>query len=163
MKKFLKLAAVFILTVVISLFCISVAGCAQTNSQQTSSDSTENFSLIMFDYSLIEDGIFNDSVCYLEYDDPDAFDLEAMADRAGLKEWPTDYLVVTISENLVDEFLEDWNRYEYLGSSKEEWEEKFQLSYKYALKEYYVGNVPNFKIVKVNKDWFSEEPVIVEE
>lgn len=163
MKKFLKLAAVFILTVAISLFCISVVGCAQTSQQNSVSDSTENFSLIMFDYSLILDGIFNDSVCYLEYDDPDAFDLEAMAYRAGLEEWPTDYLVVTISENLIDEFLEDWNRYEYLGSSKEEWEEKFELSYKYALKEYYVRNIPNFKLVKVEGNWFSEEPVIVEE
>ena len=157
MKKFLKLTAV---TVAISLFCISVVGCAQTSQQNSVSDSTN---LIMFDYSLILDGIFNDSVCYLEYDDPDAFDLEAMAYRAGLEEWPTDYLVVTISENLIDEFIEDWNRWEYLGNSKEEWQEKFQLSYKYALKEYYVGNIPNFKIVKVKGNWFSEEPVIVEE
>ena len=160
MKKFLKLTAV---TVAISLFCISVVGCAQTSQQNSVSDSTEDFSLIMFDYSLILDRIFNDSVCYLEYDDPDAFDLEAMAYRAGLEEWPTDYLVVTISENLIDEFIEDWNRWEYLGNSKEEWQEKFQLSYKYALKEYYVGNIPNFKIVKVKGNWFSEEPVIVEE
>lgn len=163
MKKFLKLAAVFILTVVISLFCISVTGCAQTSQQNSVSDSTENFSLIMFDYSLILDGIFNDSMCYLEYNDPDAFDLEAMAYRAGLEKWPTDYLVVTISENLIDEFLEDWNRYEYLGNSKEEWEEKSELSYKYALKEYYVRNIPTFKLVKVEGNWFSEEPIIVEE
>lgn len=67
---------------------------------------------IMFELSGILEFAYNaiDDEYYLDYDDPDAFDLDNLAYLSGMEEWYADYLIVHVSKDNFFELIEDVNK-----------------------------------------------------
>lgn len=97
---------------ILVLICMS---CTAQKEKNIVSTKNEDY-LIMFDFSNIDDAHYSidDSNFWLEYDDPDAFDLDHLAEMTGRDEWYSEYIAIDIQDSLVSLFLIEWGEYNTL-------------------------------------------------
>ena len=108
---------------------------------------------IMFEFSCINDTIFSkeDGCWFIEYDDNDAFDYDNLAYRTNRDKWYGDYIVINIDDDLFPTFYKDYKKY-----IDDRTVNKYSISEKYAIIEYYVTDIQDyvFQLVEVEGDWF---------
>jgi len=132
---------------IFAIFILICASCTAQKEKKVASVKNENY-LIMFDFSNIDDAHYSidDSNFWLEYDDPDAFDLDHLAETTGRNEWYGDYIAIDIQDSLVSLFLIEWGEYndlrnyihENLTSENRcrfEWQRMDQLSESWGIQE----------------------------
>lgn len=97
---------------------LMVTSCSNQNvnaekHQEISTWMVGDINYAVFTFDGVDDLIWNpDDGCYfIEYNDDDAFDLTTLAEMTGRVEWYGDYIVIDIDENLLEEFIEDWEMY----------------------------------------------------
>lgn len=80
---------------------------------------TNTINYIMFELSDIIKFNYNpiNNEYSFNYNDPDAFDLDAMAHESGLNEWYNDYIIVKVSKEDFFELFADMQK-----SKKEQWD-----------------------------------------
>jgi hypothetical protein len=110
---------------------------------------------IMFEFSCIDDIIFlkEDGSWIIEYDDADAFDYDNLAYRTNHDKWYGNYIILDIDDDLFPTFYEDYKRY-----ISDTTVDKYSISEKYAIIEYYFSEVQDcvFKLVEVEGDWYKD-------
>ena len=108
---------------------------------------------IIFELSNILEFAYNnvDREYYIDYDDPDTFDLDHMAYRSGMDKWYADYIMVQLTEKDFFELLADVNK-----SKKEQWD--ITMSEKWVLKEVVtpVEGVINYKYYLIKNSVYAE-------
>lgn len=108
---------------------------------------------IMFEFSCIDDIIFQkeDGSWIIEYDDADAFDYDNLAYRTNRNEWYGNYIILTIDDDMFPTFYKDYKRY-----ISDTTVNKYSISEKYAIIEYYFSEVQDyiFELVEVEGDWY---------
>lgn len=107
---------------------------------------------IMFEFSCIDDVIFSrDYGWYIEYNDEDAFDYDNLAYRTHRDKWYGNYIILNITDDLFQKFYKDYKKYIYDTTV-----DKYSISEKYAIVEYYFTEVQDyfFELVEVEGDWF---------
>lgn len=150
----------FILISIMALMCL---GC---NSQPTSLTNIPDMeygdcelktepeiNYIIFELSNILEFAYNNvnREYYIDYDDPDAFDLEHLAYRSGMDKWYADYIIVQLTEKDFFELLADVNK-----SKKEQWD--ITMSEKWVLKEVAtpVEEVMNYRYYLIKNPVYAE-------
>lgn len=151
----------FILISIMALMCL---GC---NSQPTAITNIPNMeygdccepntepeiNYIIFELSNILEFAYNnvDREYYINYDDPDAFDLEHLAYRSGMDKWYADYIMVQLTEKDFFELLADVNK-----SKKEQLD--ITMSEKWILKEVVtsVEGVMNYRYYLIKNPVYAE-------
>ena len=118
-----------------------------------------NQNLIMFEFCNIDDAHYtkDDSNFWLEYDDPDAFDLDNLAYRTGREEWYGEYIAVDIQDSLVSQFLLDWGNYAELRKDfRSNWEEMDKLSYSWGIQEIWIEGDVRYELVYLGRkfNWY---------
>ena len=118
-----------------------------------------NQDLIMFEFCDVVDAHYtkDDSNFWLEYCDPDAFDLDNLAYSTGREKWYGDYIAVDIQDSLVSQFLEDWGNYASLRKDfKNNWEEMDKLSDSWGLLEIWIDGDVRFELIRLpsNFNWW---------
>lgn len=143
----------FILISIMALMCL---GCNDQPTVLTDIPDMElrpYSSLIMFDLSNILEFAYNneDREYYIDYNDPDAFDLDNLAYRSGMDEWYADYIIVQLTEKDFFELLADVNK-----SKKEQWD--ITMSEKWVLKEVAtpVEGVMNYRYYLIKNPVYAE-------
>lgn len=122
--------------------------------------------LIMFDFSNIDDAHYstNDSNFYLEYDDPDAFDLDQLAEATGRNEWYGEYITINIQDSLVSLFLIEWGEYINLKNYVREnwtpemgyipeWKRMYEISESWGIQEIWIAKDIRYELVYVGKEY----------
>ena len=108
---------------------------------------------IIFELSNILEFAYNnvDREYYIDYDDPDTFDLDHMAYRSGMDKCYANYIMVQLSEKDFFELLADVNK-----SKKEQWD--ITMSEKWVLKEVVtpVEGVMNYKYYLIKNPVYAE-------
>lgn len=109
--------------ILIALICFSCKGNTPDISNIPSMEyrdcePTDKTNYIMFELSDIIKFNYNPitNEYSFNYDDPDAFDLEYMAEKSGLNKWYNDYITVKISKEDFFELIKDTQK-----SKKEQW------------------------------------------
>lgn len=108
---------------------------------------------IMFEFSCIDNIIFQkeDGSWIIKYDDGDAFDYDNLAYHTNRNKWYGDYIILTIDDNMFPTFYKDYKKYISDTSVN-----KYSISEKYAIIEYYFSEVQDyiFELVEVEGDWY---------
>lgn len=75
----------------------------------------EKIDTIMFSYSNFIEMTYldEDNVAIIRYDDPDVFDFDHMAYITGRDKWYGDYVDMIIEEDLLAEFMYNYDNYRY--------------------------------------------------
>lgn len=75
----------------------------------------EKVDTIMFSYSNFIEMTYldEDNVAIIRYDDPDVFDFDHMAYITGRDKWYGDYVDMIIEEDLLAEFMYNYDNYRY--------------------------------------------------
>lgn len=81
----------------------------------TSTIVEEKVDTIMFSYSNFIEMTYldEDNMAVIRYDDPDVFDLDHMAYITGRDKWYGDYVDMVIEEDLLAEFMYNYDNYKY--------------------------------------------------
>lgn len=81
----------------------------------TSTIVEEKVDTIMFSYSNFIEMTYldEDNIAVIHYDDPDVFDLDHMAYITGRDKWYGDYVDMVIEEDLLAEFMYNYDNYKY--------------------------------------------------
>ena len=81
----------------------------------TSTIVEEKVDTIMFSYSNFIEMTYldEDNIAVIRYDDPDVFDLDHMAYITGRDKWYGDYVDMVIEEDLLAEFMYNYDNYKY--------------------------------------------------
>lgn len=151
----------FILISIMALMCLGCNGqpTALTNIPDMEYGDCEDpntepeINYIMFELSNILEFTYNsvDREYYIDYDDPDAFDLDHMAYRSGMDKWYADYIMVQLTEKDFFELLADVNK-----SKKEQW--NITMSEKWILKEVAtpIEGVMNYRYYLIKNPVYAE-------
>lgn len=75
----------------------------------------EKVDTIMFSYSNFIEMTYldEDNIAIIRYDDPDVFDFDHMAYITGRDKWYGDYVDMIIEEDLLAEFMYNYDNYKY--------------------------------------------------
>lgn len=95
-----------------------ICSCNATPANIIDSTSTiveEKVDTIMFSYSNFIEMTYldEDNIAVIRYDDPDVFDLDHMAYITGRDKWYGDYVDMVIEEDLLAEFMYNYDNYKY--------------------------------------------------
>lgn len=106
---------------------------------------------IMFGLSNILEFIYVEGEYYIDYYDPDAFDLDKLAYGSGMDKWYTDYIIVQLTEKDFFELRTDANK-----SEEEQWD--ITMNEKWVLKEVAtpVGEGMNYKYYLIKNPVYAE-------
>lgn len=96
-------------------------------------------------YAVFEfDCVENLNGTYIEYCDPDGFDLDNLAEWCGLDEWPCDYMKIDIDKSVVKKFKSDYAKWK-----SSDWETRFDLSESWSIKCIYTSDTVVFQMIDI--------------
>jgi len=97
---------------------IAIFGCGgkEEKPKEVSTEEIEKISgheLLHFDFNNVEDMIWNneDGCFTIEYNDPDIFDYQHLAEITGRDKWYGHYITLDIENSDISQFIQDWEDY----------------------------------------------------
>lgn len=152
MKTIVSLVATVML--LIGTACGSKNVSSESN-QEISTWMVGDINYAVFGFECVEDIIWSsdDGHYYIEYNDPDGFDLDNLAYLTNRNEWYGDFIVVDIPDELVQIFQDEYTKW-----TKSDWEMKYALSDGWCIKEVWICFEDGTKDVRfemVHQSWES--------